>query len=585
LFVASRLVTTFTPTKSPINQMLSLHVHSNYSLLQSTIPIDALIDFAKTHGSPCVSLTDVNGMYGLIQFAKLAEEAGIKPILGSWINDPADESKYAIFLGKNNLGYSELCKIITSRKLKEDFALSKVILNVSDNLFVLTSSLELLEEILPYTKIHKNIYVELIVTEKQKSRTRVLYNFAKKNNLQIIASHPAYFLKREDFVLQRTVTAIKLNKTLENLDESDLIDEEYYLKTPEEMKSVWKSLPEALWNLDYVAKNCNVDLKFNQYKFPVYPISNGDNAFSYLWKICFQGLSEKYQPITEKVVKRLQYELEVIDDLGFCDYFLVVWDIVREARQRGMMTIGRGSAANSLVSYCLDFTQVDPIEHNLYFERFLNRGRKSPPDVDLDFSWKERDEIVRYVYEKYGYSHVAMISTTVTFRARSAFRETAKAFGISEKEISKFRKLIPWTSAKNLPHLAEKFPESKSLDFEDEPWKSIIKIASQLSGFPRHLSIHPGGIIITEKPITNYVALEYAKNKGLGLIITQPDMYPIEDMGLIKIDLLSQRSLGVLRDTLNSINGDSNKENVPGETKIIKIPERKEFIKFHKEIE
>jgi DNA-directed DNA polymerase III PolC len=565
--------------------MLSLHVHSNYSLLQATIIIDALIDFAKSHGSSYVSLTDVNGMYGLIQFAKKAEEAGIKPILGSWIDDPEDGSKYTIFLAKNNFGYSELCKIITSRKLKEDFLLSEVVQNISDNLFVLTSSLELLEEILPYTKIHKNIYVELIVTEKQKARTRVLYNFAKKNNLQIIASHPAYFLKREDFVLQRTVTAIKLNKTLENLDESDLVDEEYYLKTPEEMKSVWKSLPEALWNLHHVAKNCNVDLKFNQYKFPVYPISNGDNAFSYLWKICFQGLSEKYQPITEKVVKRLQYELEVIDDLGFCDYFLVVWDIVREARQRGMMTIGRGSAANSLVSYCLDFTQVDPIEHNLYFERFLNRGRKSPPDVDLDFSWKERDEIVRYVYEKYGYSHVAMISTTVTFRARSAFRETAKVFGVSEQEISKFRKLIPWTSTKNLPHLAEKFPESKSLDFKDEPWKSIIKIASQLSGFPRHLSIHPGGIIITEKPITNYVALEYAKNKGLGLIITQPDMYPIEDMGLIKIDLLSQRSLGVLRDTLNSINGASNKKSVPEETKIIKIPARKEFIKFHKEIE
>ena len=503
-----------------------------------------------------MSLTDVNGMYGLIQFAKKAEEVGVKPILGSLINDIDDEQKYIIFLAKNNLGYSELCKIITSRKLKEDFSLLGVIENVSDNLFILTSSLELLEEVLNYPRIHKNLYVELIVTEKQKSKTRILYNFAKKNNLQIIASHPAYFLKIEDYVLHRTVTAIRLNKTIDNLEDHDLVDEEYYLKTPAQMLSTWKSLPEALWNMDYIAKNCNVNLGFNKYKFPVYPIPKEENAFSYLWKICFQGLSKKYQPITDKAVKRLQYELEVIDDLGFCDYFLVVWDIIKEARRRGMMTIGRGSAANSLVSYCLDFTQVDPIEHNLYFERFLNRGRTSPPDVDLDFSWKERDEIVRYVYEKYGYSHVAMISTTVTFRARSAFRETAKVFGVSEREISKFRKLIPWTSAKNLPHLAEKFPESKSLKFDEEPWKSIIIIASQLSGFPRHLSIHPGGIIITKKPITNYVALEFAKNKGLGLIITQPDMYPIEDMGLIKIDLLSQRSLGVLRDTLNSINKD-----------------------------
>lgn len=535
--------------------MLSLHVHSNYSLLQGTINLDSLINFAKAQGSTYVSLTDTNGMYGLIQFAKKAEEAGLKPILGTWIDDPVSSTKNVIFLAKNNVGYSELCKIITSRKLKEDFSLAEVVKNISENLFILTSSKELLEELVSCSASLKNLYVELIVTEAQKTKTRYLYNFAKKNNLQIIVSHPAYFLKLDDYILHKTVTAIRLNTTVDNLEGNELVDEEYYLKTPEEIQSIWKSLPEALWNVDYVVKNCNVDLEFNNYKFPSYPVPNSDTSFSYLWKICFNGLSEKYKPITEKAVKRLQYELEVIDDLGFCDYFLVVWDIVKEARRRGMMTIGRGSAANSLVSYCLDFTQVDPIEHNLYFERFLNRGRTSPPDVDLDFSWKERDEIVRYVYEKYGYSHVAMISTTVTFRARSAFRETAKTFGVSEREISKYSKLIPWTSAKNLPNLAEKFPESKSLSFNNEPWKSIINIASQLSGFPRHLSIHPGGIIITEKPITDYVALEFAKNKGLGLIITQPDMYPIEDMGLIKIDLLSQRSLGVLRDTLNSISG------------------------------
>jgi DNA polymerase III alpha subunit len=243
---------------------------------------------------------------------------------------------------------------------------------------------------------------------------------------------------------------------------------------------------------------------------------------------------------------------------------LIVWDIVREAHQRNMVTIGRGSAANSLVAYCLGLTQVDPIEQNLYFERFLNKGRTSAPDVDLDFSWKERDEIVKYVFDKYGYEKVAMISTTVTFRARSAFRETAKVFGIPDEEISKFSKFIPWTSARNLPNLAKKFPEAKHLNFDDEPWQTVVKIASQLASFPRHLSIHPGGILITPNPITDYVALEYAKNKGVGLIITQPDMYPIEDLGLIKIDLLSQRSLGVLRDTMNKLkhlngkNGDTN---------------------------
>ncbi|MFH0733946.1 MAG: hypothetical protein V1773_05530 [bacterium] len=380
-----------------------------------------------------------------------------------------------------------------------------------------------------------------------------MYNFAKSKNLPIVASHPAYFLTSNDFLLHKAVTAIRLNKTIENLTTDDIVDEEYYLKLPEEHRSVWKSIPEAVWNADYIAQNCNVNMEFNKYKFPYFQLHSEETAFSYLWKISFSGLAEKYQPITEKAVKRLQYELEVIDELGFSDYFLIVWDIIREARTRRMMNIGRGSAANSLVAYCLGFTQVDPIKHNLYFERFLNRGRTSPPDVDLDFSWKERDLLIKYVFEKYGYDKVAMISTTVTFRARSAFRETAKVFGIPDSEISKFSKFIPWTSASNLSSLAEKFPESKSLNFNNEPWQTVISIATKLAGFPHHLSIHPSGIVITRQGMTNYLALEYAKNKGLGLIVTQPDMYSVEDFGLVKIDLLSQRSLGVLRDTVNTI--------------------------------
>jgi len=230
-----------------------------------------------------------------------------------------------------------------------------------------------------------------------------------------------------------------------------------------------------------------------------------------------------------------------------------VHDIFLEAKKRRMMTVTRGSAANSLVCYCLGLTEVDPVKHNFYFTRFLNKSRSSLPDIDIDFSWKERDEIVQYVFQKYGYSKVAFISTHVTIKARSAFRETAKVFGFSEEEISKLSRYIPWTDARNLPEISKRFPESKSLNFDDEPWKSIINIAARLANFPRHLSIHPGGIIITPQPITTYTAVEFAKNKGVGLIITQPDMYGVEDMGLVKIDLLSQRSLGVLRDSMQQI--------------------------------
>lgn len=533
--------------------MLSLHTHSNYSLLQGTIPVDVLVATARKFGSDYVSLTDNNGMYGLIQFTKIANEEKIKPILGSLIDDPKCEKLNAIFLARNRIGYSQLCKIITARKLKDNFSLVKLMNENLNDVFIITSSIELLKQIKINERLKKYLFVELIITQKKKKQTRELYNFAKQNNLQIVASHPTYFLHPDDFLFHKVVTAIRLNSTLENLDKNELVDEEFYFKSPSEIQEQWKQLPEALWNIQHIVKNCNVDLEIGKYKFPLFPLPSGETSFSYLWKICFRGLEEKYQPLTDKVVRRLQYELEVIDELGFCDYFLIVWDIVRMAKLKRMMTIGRGSAANSLAAYCLGLTQVDPIKYNLYFERFLNRGRTSPPDVDLDFSWKERDEIVRYVYEKYGYDKVAMISTTVTFRARSAFREVAKVFGISEEEISKYSKFIPWTSASNLPYLSEKFPETKLLKFDTEPWITIIKIASKLSGFPRHLSIHPGGIVITPTPITEHIALEYAKNKGLGLIITQPDMYPIEDMGLIKIDLLSQRSLGVLRDTMSKI--------------------------------
>ena len=541
--------------------MLSIHNHSYYSLMQGTIPLESLLSFAKENQSSYCALTDNNGMYGLIQFAKKAAETGIKPILGSYIDDPNDSELNAVFIAKNNSGYSQLCKIITSRKLKDDFSLIELLKQDLTELFVVSSSLKLLEKIKYCKNWNENFFAELISTKQQKPNTRKLYNFAKETNLKYIASHPAYFYKPEDFLLQKVVTAIRLNTSLENLNKSDLVDEEYYLKSADAIQKKWKAFPEAIGNIKYIVDNCNVHLKFGEYKFPVYSVPSGESSHSYLWGVCLNNLSQKYHPVTEAVTERLQKEMAVIEEMGFSDYFLIVWDIVKEAHRRGMMTIGRGSAANSIVSYLLDFTQVDPIKHNLYFERFMNRGRTSPPDVDLDFSWKERDEIVKYVFEKYGYSKVAMISTTVTFKARSAFRETAKVFGIPDSEISKFSKFIPWTRAQNLIDIAQKFPEARSLKFDTEPWISIIKIASQLADFPRHLSIHPGGIVITPEPITNYVALEYAKNKGLGLIITQPDMYPIEDAGLIKIDLLSQRSLGVLRDTLSLISSNNDQSN------------------------
>ncbi len=505
--------------------MVPLHVHSNYSFLRGTCTLDKLLSKAKKYNLKSLALTDYNGMYGLIQFAKNCVEQGIKPIMGAEIDSPSGKDQHVILLAKNNQGYSELCKIITSRKLNDNFSLAEVIKNYQENLFVITSSIKLLKEIDHF----ENVFVELISTKRQQKRSRQLYEFALKNDIRFVATNPIYFLEKNDYYLHKVVTSIRLNSTLENLQDDDLVDEEFYWKNTFELERVWKSLPQAVEATEFIAERCNVDLGLGIYKYPKFNFSK-DDSYSLLWNESFKGLKNNYMPLTQIAIDRLEYELSVIKELNLVDYFLIVWDIVKEAKRRGMMMIGRGSAANSIVAYCLGLTQIDPIKYNLYFERFLNKGRSNPPDIDIDFSWKERDEIVKYVFEKYGYENVAMISTIVTFRARSAFREVAKAYGFTNEEISKYSKYIPWTNAVNLKNISELFPEAKQINFKIEPWKSIVDVASQIANFPHHLSIHPSGIIVTPGPVTNYTALEYAKNKGLGLIITQPDMYSIEDL-------------------------------------------------------
>ncbi len=455
--------------------MTPLHVHSNYTLLKGTCRIEELVEKAAANSLRSIALTDTNGMYGLIKFGKAVIEKGIKPIYGSLIDQPGNESDYALLLARNNQGYEELCKIITSRKLNDDFRLITLIENPPDNLFFITPSMPLLEA----AGNRENVYAELIITEKNKIYARKLYAYAKEKGIKLAASSPVYFLNPSDYDLHKAVSAIRLNTTLDNVPGNALADKEFYFKETARLLQIYNNIPDAVNNTEFIADNCNVDLRLNEYKFPKFDVPQGTDSLSLLSEKCSEGLQRRYSPVTSAAIERLKMELGVIQEMNFTDYFLVVWDIVTEAKKRGMVTIGRGSAANSIVSYCLGLTDVDPIKYNLYFERFLNKGRSSPPDVDIDFSWKERDEIVKYVFDKYGYENVAMISTTVTFRARSAFREIAKAYGLTNDEISKYSKYIPWTDARNLSELSSKFPESRSLNFEIEPWKSIVALASE----------------------------------------------------------------------------------------------------------
>ncbi|QQS37418.1 MAG: DNA polymerase III subunit alpha [Ignavibacteriales bacterium] len=568
--------------------MFPLHMHSSYSLLEGVITIDEILSKAVEYGLKSVALTDTNGMYGLVSFYKKAMEKKIKPILGAYIDQPEADSHpefisgskdvkknykgslsqvqhdlqsvcndtsgstkriYAIFLAKNFNGYSDICRIITARKLKENFSLFEVLQDEMPDVFILTSSIELLRNIPNY----KNIFAELIITKKNRLKARSLYDFAVEKKIRYVISNPVYFSEPEDCQLHKVVTAIKNRSTVDNLSDDDIVDEEFYFKHPATFSHLKDKLPEAFANMEFIAEHCNVDLGLGKHKIPSFPGTTKQSAYSLLVDETYEGLERRYGKTDESVKHRLNEELHVINELGLSDYFLVVYDIYQEAKRRKMMTLTRGSAANSLVCYCLGLTEVDPVKYDFYFTRFLNKSRSSLPDVDIDFSWKERDEIVQYIFNKYGYSKVAFISTHVTMKARSAFRETAKVYGFSDREISKLSKFIPWTDARNLPDISQRFPEARSLNFKNEPWKSIINIASRLANFPRHLSIHPGGIVISPSAITTFTALEYAKNKGVGLIITQPDMYGVEDLGLVKIDLLSQRSLGVLRDTIQQV--------------------------------
>ena len=289
---------------------------------------------------------------------------------------------------------------------------------------------------------------------------------------------------------------------------------------------------------------------FEGWRFPAAHLPPGETPFSLLWQKSFEGLRQRYRPISREAVERLRYELSIIEEKGFSPYFLVVDEIAAQARAWGLRTIGRGSAANSLVSHCLGLTHVDPLAHGLFFERFLNPERSSPPDIDLDFSWKDRDRLLAWVYERFGAERVAMISTHVTFGPRAAVREVGKAHGLPDAELTRLTRRIPHWGAHDLTNLAATVPECRSLPPADETLRRVLAIAQRIEGLPRHLSVHAGGIVIAPEPLTNFLPLERAAK---GLVVTQCDMGPVEQLGLVKIDLLSQRSLGVLQDAVAAV--------------------------------
>lgn len=522
-----------------------LHVHSAFSFLEGTFSIPQFLFRIEEMGIQSIALTDTNGFYGSIPFYKFAKQLGIKPILGCCLN--ADDAE-AIVLAKNLKGFGQISKLITARQLEAEFSLKETLRKIENpQFFIISQNENLLSDAAQFWN-KADLYAELVRNKKPQNEKKIrkLQDLAKSLGIGVVATNDVHFIYPQDFFVHRVFTAIRDQSHIHA--KLNLSPEESWLKSEQEMEAIFSDIPEAIQNTTRIAEQCNVELEIGKYTFPKLPV---EDSFVYLEHLCKEGLKKRYGSASSQQLERLKWELSVIRDLNFCDYFLVVWDILQHAKKQNINWVGRGSAACSIVSYALGITSVDPIQYDLYFERFLNPGRQTAPDIDLDFGWRQRDEIVEYVYERYGRNHVAMISTYVTFTARLAVREIGKAFGIPEKEITAISSSIP--PAANANMILEdrsQFPETRDLPIDQEPYRTIFKLAEHINGLPRHMSLHAGGIVIAPYPITNLVPLERS-NKGI--VMTQYDMYGVEDIGLIKIDLLAQRSLSVFDNVLNNL--------------------------------
>jgi error-prone DNA polymerase len=487
---------------------------------------------------PAMALTDTNGVYGLVWFLQYAAERGLRPIVGAEVQ--AEDGR-AVLLSSDRAGYATMGRIISRRHLEPGFSLKDELLREREHLVVLSDTLPLLKA-LAVQNGTSQLYVEL----NDPATEAGLAGFSRRSGIPPVATNDVHFVDPSDFPMHRLLRAIALNTCLSRIPAGELAGEDRWLKPADEMARRYPHLPEALENAQRIAGNCSADTGIGAPVFPSFETPDGSDAFDYLRDQCYRGAERRYGELSDSVLKRLEHELAIIKDKGFASYFLVVQDIVRQSAR----TCGRGSAAASLVSYCLGITHVEPITHNLFFERFLNEGRPDPPDIDIDFPWDERDAVLDYVFHKYGADRTAMIANHVGFRARAAVREVAKVYGLPEAEIKAVTERMGYYwSIRHLPEFVAHDPVYKDIDLK-EPWPEIVRLAVMLDGYPRNMSVHCGGVVIVPDRVDCHVPVEPAP-KGVRIIQWEKDQ--AEDAGLVKIDLLGNRSLAVIRDALAAI--------------------------------
>ncbi|MFC1593067.1 DNA polymerase III subunit alpha [Candidatus Omnitrophota bacterium] len=554
-----------------------LHIHTEYSLLDGMCRIPQLLLRAKEMGMDSLAITDHGVMYGAIQFYLAAKEAGIKPIIGCEVyvaqgsrfsRETGDKNKYhLILLAKNQAGYRNLIQLTTRAHLEGYYyrprvdkellgqchegliALSACISGEVPRLIQEGRHQEAKEIALWYKKTFGDFYMEIQrhpIAELEQIN-QVLIPMGSELGIPLVASNDAHYVNREDAPTHDLLMCIGTNSSIHDDKRMKMAGDYFYLKSPEEMAELFKDIPQALENTEHIAEMCNLELEFGRLHLPEIELPKDKTADQFLAELCYQGLHQYYPQPAPEIQERLDYELEVIRQTQFANYFFVVWDIISFAREHNILFGVRGSAAASIVLRCLGITEVDPIAHKLVFERFLNLERREMPDIDMDFEDDRRDEVISYISRKYGQDHVAQIITFGTLGARAALRDAGRALGMAYSDVDRVAKLVPFAPNMTLERAIDENSELRSIYQEDAIVRNLVNSARKVEGIARHASTHAAGVVISKEPLTRYVPLQrVSKGNDEATVMTQFTMEDLAKIGLLKMDILGLANLSIL---------------------------------------
>ena len=573
-----------------MSNFVHLHTHTEYSLLDGACRIPKLISRVKELGMDAIAITDHGNMYGVIDFYKEAKKQGIKPILGCEVyTAPRSrfemegrqdaEPGHLVLLAENDTGWHNIIKIVSAGFTEGFYYKPRVDLELirehSEGVIALSACLagdvarSIMEQniekaenyIKSYTEIFgkNNFFIELQdhgIPEQKQVNTHLI-SLAEKYGLGLVVTNDIHYVNRKDAGFHDILLCVQTNRKVNDENRMKFYSDEFYVKSPEEMASLFPAIAEATENTVKIAERCNVEIEFGNFHLPKFEIPDGSGSFEYLKKLCVSGLKERYPDSYQSLSERLSYELDTINNMGYVDYFLIVWDFIRFAKENGIMVgPGRGSAAGSLVSYVLRITDVDPVKYSLIFERFLNPERVSMPDIDIDFCIERRQEVINYVIEKYGEKSVSQIITFGTMGAKQAIRDCARALDVPYADADKIAKLIPNELKMTIDKALSEGGELKQLYDEDETVQKVIDAAKEVEGMVRHCSVHAAGVVICEGDVTNFVPL----SKNGDAVTTEFVKDTVEEMGLLKMDFLGLRNLTIIRDALAMIKQDTGEE-------------------------